>query len=91
MGNTQTTFKIIDSVFKDQKYIIVAQLISGEIEINSIFISNDTGLKFIVKGIGFIPHESHAKGKRAIVIKPYNDNFGDEIKIDDIFYSCSEV
>jgi hypothetical protein len=86
MEARQTSFKIIESVIVDQKFIVVAQLISGEIECNSIFISKDTGKKFKVKGVGFIPHETYAEGKRAITLNQCNDKSGNELKVGEILY-----
>lgn len=89
MENQTTCIKIIESVIVDQKYLVVAHLLAGEVECDSILISQDTGIKFIIKGIGFIPHEAHAKGRRAITVIPYDDNLKCDLKIGEVLCCLS--
>ena len=84
--NQTNCIKVIESVFLNQKYIVVAQLISGEIEGGSILVSKETGIKFIIKGIGFIPAEAYEKGKRAITLIPYDSRLEHNLKVGEVLY-----
>ncbi len=69
-----TIIEIREATLHDSGFISVCQLLTGKLNTVTIFISKETGNKFILTAIGFGSTAGHKAGKRLISLKPHEDN-----------------